>query len=310
MRTSVIDSFGATDMLRMAEAPVPEPRRGEVLIRTEAVGVNAIDWKTRAGHGVSVPDFPAVLGWDIAGTVAATAPDVTGLAVGDEVFGMPRFPSLAAGYAEYVTAPEAELARIPPGMGWPAAAGTPMVALTAWQALFGQARVQTGQRVLIHGAAGGVGHVAVQMAAAAGADVTGTASAHSREFLLDLGTRQVVGYGSGRIEGLGRQFDVALDTRGGTDFRRLLGAVRPGGVIVSLLGRDPRHEEAARSVNVRAEFTYVAPDGELLAQAGRFMAARGIRVSVGHVLPLEEAAAAHAIGEAGHVRGRIVLETR
>lgn len=310
MRAAVIDSYGDPDVLRMAELPVPEPRRGEVLVRTAAAGVNAIDWKTRAGRGVRVPAFPGVLGWDIAGTVVATAPDVSAPAIGDEVYGMPRFPALAGGYAEYVAAPAADLAHIPPGTGMRAAAGTPMVALTVWQALFEQAGVRSGQRVLVHGAAGGTGHVGVQLAAAAGAEVTGTASAHSREFLLGLGARQVTGYGDGQIEKLGRRFDVTLDTRGGPDFLRLLGTVRPGGVLVTLVGEGPRFREAARSADVRPEFTYVSPDGAALARAGRFIAAHDIRVSVARVLPLEDAARAHAIGEAGHVRGRLVLETK
>lgn len=310
MRAVVMCSYGPPDVLRMAEMPVPEPRRGEVLVRTDAVGVNAIDWKTRAGHGVRVPTFPGVLGWDIAGTVVSAAPDVTVLSIGDEVYGMPRFPALAGGYAEYVAAPAADMARIPPEIGRHAAAGTPMVALTVWQALFEQAGVRPGQRVLVHGAAGGTGHVAVQLANAAGAEVTGTASARSRDFLLALGAHQVVGYDDGQIEKLGRQFDVTLDTRGGPDFIRLIGTVRPGGVLVTLVGEGTGDREAARSADVRPEFTYVAPDGAVLARAGQFIAAHNIRVSVAQVLPLEEAARAHATGEAGHVRGRLVLETR
>jgi NADPH:quinone reductase-like Zn-dependent oxidoreductase len=308
MRAAIIHAFGPPDVLQAGQVPAPVPLAGEVLVRTIAAGVNAIDWKTRAGYGVPVPAFPATLGWDIAGTVVMSAPDVTTLAAGDLVFGMPRFPSLAGGYAEYVTAPADQLALVPPAVDVHVAASIPMVAITAWQTLYEHARLQAGQRVLIHGAAGGVGHVAVQLAKETGAEVAGTASARNREFLLGLGADQVLSYDNDRLEGMGRQFDVAVDTRGGEEFMRLLSVVRPGGIIVSLLGRNADYERMAAERNVRTGFTYVAPDGKILAEIAGLIRAGRLRTAIAQALPLERAAEAHALGEQGHVRGRLVLD--
>lgn len=177
MRAVVIDTFGPPDVLRMTESKIPRPADGEVLVAVGAIGANAIDWISRAGDGVPISTFPAVLGWDISGTVVETGPGVTTLRPGNEVFGLPRFPDLTGAYAEFVTAPATALAIRPDQVDPLVAAGTPMIALTAWQALFDNGALQAGQRILIHGAAGGVGHVAVQLAKRAGAEVIATASA-------------------------------------------------------------------------------------------------------------------------------------
>jgi NADPH:quinone reductase-like Zn-dependent oxidoreductase len=308
MRAAAFREFGPPDVLRVEQFPVPEPGDGEVLVRVSAAGVNPIDCKTRAGQGRPVPDFPAVIGWDVAGTVAATGPGVDTFSVGDPVFGMPRFPSLASCYAEYVAVPAAELSPLPPGIGMHEAGAAPMVALTAWQTLFEHAQLQAGQQVLVHGAAGGVGHVVVQLAKEAKAHVTGTASARNEEFVLGLGAERVVGYAGRQLEATVRDADVVVDTRGGADFERLLGVLRPGGVIVSLLGKEAGHEQAARARGVRAGFTYVAPDGQTLGKIAQLMADGGLRIRVSQVFQLEQAAMAHAASEQGHVRGRLVLD--
>ena len=309
MRAAVMDRFGPPDVLRVTELPVPEPGHGEVLVAVHAAAVNAIDWKTRAGRGVPVERFPAVLGWDISGTVVASGPGTSRLRQGDEVFGMLRFPQLAGAYAEYVAAPEAELARKPASIGHREVAGA-MVALTAWETLFEHAGLEPGQRVLVHGAAGGVGHVAVQLARWADAEVIGTASARNREFLLGLGAREVVDYTVTPLEDAVRDVDVVVDTRGGEDFYRLLGVLRPGGVIVTILGEHSGQGAAAKARGARVGFTRVGPNGATLARLGELLGDGRLRINLDRAFPLDSVAEAHAVGDRGHVRGLLVLDVR
>ncbi|MGA5407983.1 NADP-dependent oxidoreductase [Streptomyces lavendulocolor] len=308
MRAAVIDAFGAPDALRVRELPVPRPGEGEVLVRVHAAGVNAIDRATRAGRGVGVERFPAVLGWDVSGTVAATGPGVRRFTEGDAVFGMPRFPALAGGYAEYAVAPEADLAAKPDGVGHAEAASLPMVGLTAWQTLFEHGGLRPGHRVLVSGAAGGVGHVAVQLAVDAGAEVIGTASPANHDFVRSLGAHRVVDYRTVPLQKEVGDVDLAVDPMGGAEFFRLLDVVRPGGIVVTLKGEGPDHRRTAQDHGVRAGFTYVHPDGPVLGRLAGLLAAGAVRPVVARTLPLDEVAAAHASGEDGHARGRLVLD--
>jgi NADPH:quinone reductase-like Zn-dependent oxidoreductase len=308
MQAVVIDRFGAPDVLHLAERPRPEPQPGEVLVRVHCVGVNYIDALTRAGSGVPVPRFPAVLGWDLAGTVVALGTGVTRFREGDAVFGMARFPALAEAYAEYVTAPAHQLAIKPPPLSDANAASAPMVTLTAWLALFGQGELRAGQRVFIHGASGGVGHVAVQLARAAGAEVIGAASSAQHAFVTGLGATQVVDYAGDAIERAVRPVDLAVDHRGGDDFVRLLGVVRPGGVIATLKGADAAGERAAAANNIRVERIFVEPNGEVLERLAERLASGELRVAVGRTLPLAEAPAAHSLVERARGGERIVLD--
>ncbi|HEV2637794.1 MAG TPA: NADP-dependent oxidoreductase [Actinocrinis sp.] len=310
MRTVVLDGFGGPDLLRLVGRPVPAPGAGEVLVEVWAGGVNAIDLATRAGRGVPVPRFPAVLGWDVSGVVVGLGAGVTGLAAGDEVFGLLRFPDLAGGYAQYVVAPAAQLARKPAGVSHRAAAGAPMPALTAWQSLVTHAKVARGQRVLISGAAGGVGHIAVQLAHAAGAEVIGTATGVNHEFVSSLGADQMIDYTRQRITQVAKDVDVVLDPRGGMDFVQLLDVIKPGGIIVTLKDKEPGQEDLARSRGLRVAYTRVAPDGAVLGEFAKLLADGQVRVAVEQAFLLEEAGAAHLAGERGHVQGRIVLEMR
>ncbi|MFF8287830.1 NADP-dependent oxidoreductase [Streptomyces sp. NPDC016309] len=308
MRAAVVDAFGTPGTLHVRELPVPVPGEGEVLVRVHAAGVNAIDWATRAGRGVGVERFPAVLGWDVSGTVAATGPGVRRFTEGDAVFGMPRFPALAGGYAEYAVAPEGELAAKPDGVDHVVAASLPMVGLTAWQTLFEHGALKAGDRVLVSGAAGGVGHIAVQLAAGAGAEVIGTASPANHDFVRSLGAQRAVDY---RTVPLGKEVtdvDLAVDPMGGPEFHRLLDVVRPGGTLVTLKGEGPDHRRTAQDHGVRAAFTYVHPDGPVLDRLAGLLAAGSIRPEIQRTFPLQEVAKAHALGEQGHVRGRLVLD--
>lgn len=309
MRAAVIDAYGPADTLRVADLPVPAPGDGEVLIRVHAAGLNAIDWASRAGQGVGVDAFPAVLGWDLSGTVV-TATSGTGPQPGDEVFGMPRFPALAGAYAEYVVAPADQVVAKPAHVDHRTAAAAPMVGITAWQTLFRHGGLTKGQRVLVHGAAGGVGHVAVQLAVGAGAEVVGTASARNHDFVTGLGATQAVDYSAERVEDVVRDIDLVVDTRGGAGSRQLLEVLRPGGIIVTLKGQDDKLDAAARERGLRTGYTYVSPDAEALADIAAQLADGRLRIVLEQTFPLDQVALAHAVGEEGHVRGRLVLDVR
>ena len=265
MRAVAMDRVGSPDVLYATTLPTPAPDTGEVLVAVQAAAVNAIDWKTRAGRGVALAEFPAILGWDVSGEVVASGAGATRFAPGDAVFGMVRFPGLAGTYAEFVTAPEGELAPRPAGLPPVAAAGA-MCGMTAWESVLEHGELQAGQRVLVHGGAGGVGHVAVQLARSVDAEVIATGSPHNAEFLHALGAAEVVDYTSTDLENAATEVDLVLDTRGGQAFHRLLPTLRPGGTIVTLLGEAPDHREAADADGVRVAHTYVAPDAARLAR--------------------------------------------
>ena len=196
MKAAVIHDFGGIDQLAIEDVAVPKPADGEVLIDVQASGINPIDFKTRNGMGVNrgwdrVPEN-IILGWDISGVVVESQSDAW--RAGDAVFGMPRFPALTDGYAEFVTAPGNELARKPNGTSHLEAAAVPLAALTAWQALFDNAGLENGQHVLIHAGAGGVGHLAIQLAKWKGAHVTATCSSRNTDFVMSLGADDVIDY--------------------------------------------------------------------------------------------------------------------
>ena len=308
MRAIQVEQFGPPDVLRVVELPCPVPGAGEVLVRVAAAGVNPVDWKVRSGaSGNAFGEPPYIPGWDLAGVVEATGPGVTGLTAGDQVFGMPRFPRLAGCYAEYVAAPADQLARKPAELDWVEAAGLPLAGLTALQVL-NLAKVTSGQRVLVHAAAGGVGHLAVQLAKARGAWVAGTARADKHEFLRGLGADEAIDYTAVPFEEAVKDVDVVIDPLGGDTSFRSLRVLRPGGVLVLIVGR-PSEEllAAAGEAGARCERHLVHPDGPGLARLADLARQGKLRVEVEHVFPLEQAARAHELGERGRTRGKLVL---
>lgn len=227
--------------------------------------------------------------------------------VGDEVLGLIHFPSHGGAYAEYVTPPAHQLARKPAGLDHLAAAGLPLAGLTAQQA-FDLAGVESGQRVLVHAAAGGVGHLAVQLAKARGATVIGTARAAKHDFLRGLGADELVDYTEQPFEEAVRDADVVLDTVGGEYGHRSLRALRRGGTLVALIGRiEDAVVDAARHAGVRVVNHLVYPDGQGLARLVELVERGALRVEVERALPLERAAEAHSLSESGRARGKIVL---
>lgn len=306
MRVIQQETFGGPDVLRLAEAERPEPMGTEVLVRVQAAGVNPVDWVTRAGSGY-LGSFPMTVGWDVCGVVEETGIGVTRFAPGDEVFGMPWFPRQAAAYAEYVTAPSRQLARKPSGLSHAEAAGLPLAGLTAWQVLVDAAGVQPGQRVLITGAAGGVGHLAVQIAKARGAYVIGTASAAKHDFIRALGADEVIDYTTVDPVGAVSDLDVVFDPVGGAGARNWLPVIKPGGMLLPFQDDDAELPVTAAESRVRTALVLVEPDGHALEALAALTEAGQLRVEIDTVLPLADAAKAHEIGERGRTRGKIVL---
>jgi NADPH:quinone reductase-like Zn-dependent oxidoreductase len=309
MRAIVQNAFGEPDVLQLGERPLPEPIGTEVRVRVEAAGVNPVDWKTRAGKGAAAQwGLPLTVGWDVAGVVDAVGPGVTRFAVGDPVFGMPWFPRPASAYAEFVTAPSRHFARRPDALGVVEAGGLSLAGLTAWQCLVDVARVQPGQRVLVHAGAGGVGHLAVQIAKSRGAYVIATASAAKHDLLADLGVDEAVDYRSRRFEEVIEPVDVVYDLIGGDVSVRSLDVLRPDGVMIVLPSSAAAAAvEAARNRGLRAVGVLVEPDGDGLEDLAALVEAGGLRVLIDETFPLDRAADAHRLGEQGRTTGKIVL---
>ncbi|MFI6444354.1 NADP-dependent oxidoreductase [Kitasatospora sp. NPDC050543] len=309
MRAISQDIAGAPDVLKLVETQRPRPGRGEILVRVHAAGVNPADWKTRErGVFATGATPPFTLGFDVSGVIEQVGVGVTLFQVGDEVFGMPRFPHPAGAYAEYLTAPARHFAPRPEGLTHLQAGALPLAALTAWQVLVDTADVRPGQRVLIHAAAGGVGHLAVQIAKARGAYVIGTAGEAKHELLRSLGADELIDYRTRDFAETLRGVDVVLDSLGGPSWARSLRTLRPGGTLVSIIPPDDTFPaEEAEAAGVRAVFMLVEPDRAGLREIASLVEAGRLRVVADHVFPLEEAARAHILGETGRTTGKIVL---
>jgi NADPH:quinone reductase-like Zn-dependent oxidoreductase len=311
MRAVSLDRYGDPGVLTVASRPVPGPLLPtEIRVKVAGAGVNPVDCKTRAGHGMSsiLGDPPLILGWDAAGEVVELGAGVTRFAVGDPVFGMPWFPRAAGCYAEYVTAPSRHFARRPPELGELEAAALPLAGLTAWQALVDTARVTEGQRVLVHAAAGGVGHLAVQIAKSRGAYVIGTASAGKHRLLGELGLDEAINYRGTRFEQVLEPVDVVLDLIGGEVSLRSLDVLRPDGLLICLPSR--AQAEAVRAAGergLRATGLVVEPDGHALEELAALAAAGRLRVLVAEEFGFDRAPEAHRMVETGRTTGKVVL---
>jgi NADPH:quinone reductase-like Zn-dependent oxidoreductase len=310
MHAVVAQGIGGPEVLRLQEVERPVPGLTEILVRVHAAGINPTDWKARAfGGRLTAGDFPVILGYDVAGVVEEVGGGVTWLKVGDEVLGMPRFPVLPGGYAEYVVAPSRQFVRKPAALSFEQAAGLPLAALTAWQGLVDTARLRSGQRVLVHAAAGGVGHLAVQIAKSLGAYVIGTASAPKHDFVRSLGADEVIDYRSSDFVDVLREspVDVVFDPIAGDTSLRSVQVLKDGGVLVSILDVEEDAAAEAKRRGIHAEFTLVEPDRLALTAITDLVEQGQLRVEIDSVFPLAEAAGAHRRGETNQATGKIIL---
>ncbi|MEU9989299.1 NADP-dependent oxidoreductase [Streptomyces sp. NPDC048045] len=307
MRVISQDVLGGPEVLKEVHTERPKPGPNQVLVRVRAAGLNPTDWKHRA-FGMFLGEPPFVLGWDVSGEVAETGIGVAAFRPGDEVFGMLPYPYGHGSHAEYVIAPVRALTHKPASIDHVQAGALPLVSLTAWQALTEHADVQPGQRVLIHAAAGGVGHVAVQIAKARGAYVIGTASAGKHDFLREIGVDEAIDYRSADFTEAVRDVDVVLDTVGGETAVRSLHVLRPGGVVVSILPDGSRefYEEAER-LGVRAVQMLVDADRTGIEAIAELAGSGRLRATIAGTFPLADAAKAHELGDTGRTTGKLVL---
>jgi NADPH:quinone reductase-like Zn-dependent oxidoreductase len=299
VKAVIIHATGDADVLRLEEVERPEPGADEVLIRVQAAAVNPVDWKYR--RGLVQRELPAVLGEDVSGTLAVSRAD--GFAPGMKVFGV----TTSGGYAEYATASATAIAIKPEALSHEQAAALPVSGLTAWQALFDRGCLERGQTVLITGAAGGVGHLAVQLASHAGARVIGTGPARNREFVLSLGADEFIDYTHGEVADAVSGVDVALDTVGGATTASLLPALREGGTLVTI-AYPP--EQAPQEHRLWIRPLIMRPSAGQLARISELVASGSVRVEIAHQLSLADVQRAHALSESGHARGKIVLTVR
>ncbi|WP_208837116.1 NADP-dependent oxidoreductase [Paenibacillus cellulositrophicus] len=328
MKAIRLHEFGGPEVLRYEEAPLPELKPGEVLVRVHAVGINPPDWYLRDGYKSLPPEwrpsvpFPIILGSDVSGVVEAVATDVKDFSVGDEVFGMVRFPSFgeSAAYAEYVAAPASDLALKPAGIDHVHAAGAPMAGLTAWQFLIDLGHNEPnplqpemhrpvplgGKTVLVNGAAGGVGHFAVQLAKWKGAHVIAVASGSHESFLRELGADEFIDYTKSLPEDVVHDMDLVLDTLGGPTTGRFLRTLKRGGALFPVFLGFSDAEEAAK-LGVTVSMTQVRSNGPQLAELGRLLDAGTVRVAIDSTFPLADSRKAHERAAGGHIQGKIVL---
>ncbi|GAA2122526.1 NADPH:quinone reductase-like Zn-dependent oxidoreductase [Glycomyces algeriensis] len=307
MRAVTQTRLGGPEVLALQEVERPEPYYGEIQVRVHAAGVNPVDPAARE-IGLYIGQPPFILGWDVSGVVEKTGIGVTRFKPGDEVFGMPRFPHQAGTHAEYVTAPSRQFARKPDLLSHTEAAGLPLCGLTAWQALVDNAGLAAGQSVLIHAAAGGIGHLAVQIAKARGAHVIATASAGKHDFVRALGADEVIDYRAVDFTEVVADVDVALTTLAGDYAARSVSVIRDGGVLAQLYYslRDAEFPEAVAR-GIRTDFMLVEPDQIGLEALARLAADGLLKVHVSQTFPLEDFAKAHEAMESGGAIGKIVL---
>jgi NADPH:quinone reductase-like Zn-dependent oxidoreductase len=306
MKAVCMYSYGGPSVLKYEDIPRPHPADGEVLVRVHAVGINAIDWKIREGEFKAIlhHTLPLVPGWDVSGVVEAVGLGTKRVKIGDAVFSRADLNRDGA-YAEYVVIKESELALKPQSIDHIHSAALPVAGLTAWQTLIEAAGLLAGQRVLIHAAAGGVGHIAVQLAKWKGAHVIGTASARNHDFLKKLGVQQVIDHETVRFEDAVHAVDVVLDTLGGETQERSWKVLNRGGILVSIVS--PPSQASADQYGVRQAFVSAQPNLAQLTEIARLADEQQLRAVVETILPLSDATRGQELSQRGHTRGKIVL---
>lgn len=306
MKAVRIHAYGGPELLHYEEIPRPALNPDDILIRVRSAAVNPVDWKIREGYlqGFLKHQLPLILGWDVSGEVVEIGPEATGFKIGDAVYARPNIERDGS-YAEYIAVKASETAHKPATLDHDHAAAVPLAALTAWQALVGAAQIQTGQTVLIHAAAGGVGTFAVQLAKSKGARVIATASSVNSGIVAELGADQFIDYTQTRFEDAIKDVDVVFDTVGGETQQHSWQVLKPGGMLVSIV--DPPEEKTAADHGARSAFVFVQPNGQQLTAIARLIEEGRMKPMIHCVLPLTEARQAQVISQGGHARGKIVL---
>ncbi|WP_343566586.1 NADP-dependent oxidoreductase [Sphingobacterium sp.] len=311
MKAIILKSPGDVNQLEYTELPVPEIGSGEVLIKVKAISINPVDAKTRKGegmYGLLKKDNPIVLGWDISGIVEKS--NSSDFKSGDEVFGMVNFPGNGNAYAEYVAAPANQLAIKPKNISFEQAAVSTLAALTAWQALVVNGKVQKGQHVLIHAASGGVGHFAVQLAKHLGAEVSGTSSEKNRDFVLSLGVDHYIDYHTYDWSQQRPEYDFVLDTVGGNNIENSIEVTKLGGTIISIPnGLNEEITEKAKSSGINGYFTLVKSNCEHMKEIASLLESGAITPHISKVYPFNEMKEAHLQLESGRTVGKVVVLT-
>lgn len=309
MKAIVLKEFGDIENLLITEQPVPVIKDQEVLVQLKAISINPVDVKTRSGKGMAgklKTEDPIILGWDISGVVASS--NSTLFKAGDEVFGMVNFPGHGKAYAAYVAAPADQLALKPANISHEEAAAATLAALTAWQALVSNAKIKAGDRVLIHAAAGGVGHFAVQIAKHLGAYVIGTSSAKNKAFVLSLGADEHIDYRTQRFEEATNEIDFVLDTIGGDNIDRSLEVMKTGGTIISIpSGLNELVTEKAKAKGINGYFILVQSSGADMNQIAGLLNDDIVKSHVSQVFPFEEMGKAHLQVASGNTKGKIIV---
>lgn len=303
MKAIVINEYGNNDVIRYADVERPEPKAGEVLVRVQAAGVNPVDWKIRNGAGERLGlKLPIMLGGEIAGTIEKIGDDVTSFTADDPVYGIIPY----GGFAEYAIAKTGAIAPKPHNLDFENAAAVPLGALTAWQAMFDVARLNSGQRILITGASGGVGSLAVQLAKSKGAYVIGTASGRNEAFVRGLGADEFVDYTQQPFEAVVQDVDVVFDAVGGDTFERAFQTLKQGGFLVTSVAFPS--EAQGQEHGVKAARVHCKPNAEELAAISEFVDKGRLKAHIATVLPLADVKQALQLSESGRTRGKIVLQ--
>jgi NADPH:quinone reductase-like Zn-dependent oxidoreductase len=304
MKAVRIERYGNEDVVELAEVEKPKPVESEVLVTVKAAAVNPVDWKIREGLGELFElKPPLILGCEVAGTVEAVGSHVKDFAVGDEIYGY--LGAYSGGYAEYVTAPAREFVRKPKQIDFDTAASVPVGALTAWQGIFDHGKLVSSQRILITGASGAVGSMAVQLAKVKGAYVIGTGSGRNEGFVRDLGADEFIDYKKAKFEEQVSDVDVVFDTVGGDTQERAFRTLKRGGVLVSTVS--PPSPEKAKEFGVTVAMVMVTAKAGQLAEINRLLESGKLKVRVASVLPLTEVKNAHQLSASGHADGKIIL---
>ena len=307
MKAIIINKYGNEDVLEYTDVERPTPQADEVLVKVHAAAVNPVDWKIRENGGERFGlELPIILGGDIAGIVEEVGDGVENFKKGDAVYGMTVSGGFSGGYAEYALAKADAIALKPDKISFEEAAAIPIGALTAWQSIFDLANLQSGQKILITGASGGVGSFAVQFAKAKDAFVIGTASGRNEKFVRGLGADEFVDYTAQKFEEAIKDVDVVFDTVGGDTQERAFQTLKKGGFLATSAGMPS--PEKAEEFGVKAEFVFCKPNANQLAEINQLIEDGKVKIHIETILPLTEAKKAQQLSQTGRTRGKIVLQ--